>query len=306
MDMKTEHTGTAALITGATGFIGSHLARRLLQDGWDVHAVVRPGARLDLLHDVRSDIIFHEHDGSTEGMASLVSRAKPTVVFHLASLFLAQHQTKDIEPLIRSNILFGTQLAEAMVANEKFMLVNAGTSWQHYRNAQYSPVCLYAATKQAYEAILKYYVETSALKVITLKLFDTYGPGDPRPKLFTLLRKAITDRKTLAMSPGEQLVDLVYIDDVVRGVLIAADLLMRRCVRNADAYALSSGRPVKLRDLVGLYGRIVGKEVPVDWGRRPYRPREVMVPWDNGNTLPGWKPQTGLDEGIRRMEGLAG
>ena len=67
-----------------------------------------------------------------------------------------------------SNITFGTQLVEAMVANGCYQFVNTGTSWQHYENDEYNPVNLYAATKQAFEDILRYYVETSALRVITL------------------------------------------------------------------------------------------------------------------------------------------
>ena len=64
------------------------------------------------------------------------------------------------------------------------ILVNTGTSWQHYENKDYSPVNLYAATKQSFEAILQYYVEVASLKAITLKLFETYGLDDPRPNFF--------------------------------------------------------------------------------------------------------------------------
>lgn len=305
MMTHAENTCKSALITGATGFIGSRLAQRLLHDGWDVHVIIRPGSHLDLLHPLRTAVTVHEHDGSTEGMISLVSRAKPSTVFHLASLFLAQHQAGDIEPLIRSNILFGTQLVEAMAVNRTFALVNTGTSWQHYENKQYGPVCLYAATKQAYEAILGFYANTTELKVITLKLFDTYGPEDPRPKLFTLLRKTAAHQQTLAMSPGEQLIDLVYIDDIVDAFFIAAERLLQGRVSRYEAYAVSSGNPVRLRDLVELYGRIIGKVLPLEWGKRPYRPREVMIPWNTGNSLPGWKPKIGLEEGIKRMEGLS-
>jgi nucleoside-diphosphate-sugar epimerase len=300
--MHTHNAHNIALMTGATGFIGSHLAQRLLAEDWTVHAIVRHGSDLSSLHALQPEVIVHYHDGSTENMISIVAESKPTVVFHLASFFLVQHRSNDVEQLVRSNILFGTQLAEAMVINNVYALVNTGTSWQHFENRAYSPVCLYAATKQAFEAILQFYVETSPLQAITLKLFDTYGPGDSRPKLFTLLRKSIREQQPLAMSPGEQLIDLVYIDDVVQSFITAATLLLTKTTGRNEEYAISSQAPIRLKDLVELYGRIVNKKIPVEWGSRPYRLREVMVPWSSNRKLPGWKPMIGIEEGIRRME----
>ena len=159
-------------------------------------------------------------------------------------------------------------------------LINTGTSWQHYENEDYNPVCLYAATKQAFEDMLKFYVEASELKVITLKLFDTYGPDDPRPKLFTLLRRVAEEQTELAMSPGEQLIDLVYIDDVIEGYLLAARRLMDNSVSGMEDYAISSGKQISLKELVAIYGRTIGKQLPIKWGGRSYRTREVMVSWN--------------------------
>ncbi|MDX8386447.1 MAG: NAD-dependent epimerase/dehydratase family protein, partial [Gallionella sp.] len=211
-----------ALVTGGTGFVGSNLIHRLVDIGWEVHSIVRPGSDLKVLDACIDKISLHTHDGSTEGLVNIMSAAKPEVVFHLASLFLSAHTAKDVAQLITSNVLFSSQLLEAMKESGATSLVNTGTSWQHYENKDYSPVNLYAATKQAFEAILEYYVETASLKAITLKLFDTYGPNDPRPKLFHLLEKTAQSQSILSMSPGEQLIDLVYIDDVIDAYLLAA------------------------------------------------------------------------------------
>ncbi len=235
-------------------------------------------------------------------MLDILNETKPKIVFHLASLFLSEHQSKDIEPLINSNILFGTQLVEAMVKNEVFKIVNTGTSWQHYNNEDYNPVCLYAATKQAFEDILKFYVEATPLRVITLKLFDTYGPNDPRPKLFNLLKKALRDQTPLSMSPGEQLIDIVYIDDVIDAFIIAAQRLLNDMVKKNEEYAVSSGNPLQLKDIVEFYEKTIGKKLPIEWGTRPYRSREVMKPWNRFKTLPNWKPKIGLEEGISRLQ----
>jgi nucleoside-diphosphate-sugar epimerase len=236
-------------------------------------------------------------------MMALIRDASPDVVFHLASHFLAQHRPEDVTPLIRSNVLFGAQLLEAMANHGAFRLVNAGTSWQHYESRDYSPVNLYAATKQAFEDILRYYAEGGSLRAVSLNLFDSYGPGDPRPKLFTLLRRVAEQGEVLEMSPGEQLIDLVYIDDIVDCFVRAADRLLAGQVTCHERYAVTSGSPVKLRELVELYARVIGKPLPIAWGGRPYRPREVMVPWHTGMTLPGWQPRVGLAEGLARMEG---
>jgi len=293
-----------ALLTGGTGYVGSRLLIHLTHSGWQVDVVVRPDSDLSLLAPFADSIRVHLHDGSTESMIRIVAESRPDVVFHLASLFLAQHSPRDIEPLINSNILFGAQLLEAMKLNDVRRLVNTGTSWQHYENRDYSPVCLYAATKQAFEQLVQYYAEAAALQTISLLLFDTYGPDDPRKKLFTLLRQVGREVTPFAMSPGEQLIDLVYIDDVVRAFVMAAERLMADRVVMPEHYAVSSGTPLKLKELVGLYCKVTGSNIPIEWSGRPYRCREVMTPWTGGETLPGWAPLIGLEQGIRLMEKL--
>lgn len=290
------------LLTGATGFVGNHLARRLASEGWELHAVVRRESDLSRLDPVRDRITVHCHDGTTEGMAGIVADAAPELVFHLASLFLSEHRPSDLERLVASNILFSSQLLEAMSMAGVTRLVNTGTSWQHYEGREYSPVNLYSATKQAFEAILRYYEETAGIMAVTLKLFDTYGPDDWRPKLFRLLRTVAESGEPLAMSPGEQLIDLVYIDDVTEAFLVAADILFSGRVHHHERYAISSGSPIRLRDLVAAFSRELGRDVPIHWGGRPYRSREVMETWQ-GPALPGWSPKVSLGEGLRRLVG---
>jgi nucleoside-diphosphate-sugar epimerase len=294
-----------ALVTGATGFIGSALAARLANLGWEVHATARPDSDLTRLGAHRPRMVVHRLEGRPGELGPILEEVRPETVFHLASLFLARHRPDQVRPLVESNILFPAELAEAMArsgANPR--MVNAGTSWQHHLDREYDPVCLYAATKQAFEDLLAWYREGEGLRCATLKLFDTYGPGDTRPKLFHLLREASSRAEPLAMSPGEQRLDLVFIDDVVEAFL-RCDLLLAQGVAPPPAgWTVSSGAPMPLREVVELYGRVTGRPVPVAWGALPYRPREVMAPWDRGTTVPGWTPRVGLEEGIRRMEGL--
>ena len=277
-----------ALITGATGFVGSHLARRLVKDGWAVHVVVRSTSKLDLIHDIEDAIHFHVYDGTFDSMQVTLAKTRPDTIFHLASLFLSQHQPQDINTLIQSNITFGTHLVEAAVANGCFQFINTGTSWQHYENEDYNPVNLYAATKQAFEDILKYYVEAHGLKAITLKLFDTYGPDDHRPKLINLLKRAAETGESLEMSPGEQLIDLVHVDDVVEAFCVAQDVVSEKNGKMFNDYGVSSGYSMSLKKIVSGLESVIGKEINVYWGGRPYRKREVMLTWNRFNILPGW------------------
>lgn len=291
----------SALVTGATGFVGSNLVKHLVKNGWRVHVITRPTSNINSLKKILRDISLYTHTGGSEAMMSIMEVAKPDIVYHLASVFLAHHDPKDVIPMIRGNLEFGTQLVDAMVKSGTYKMVNVGTSWQHYGNEDYNPVNLYAATKQAFEVILRFYLETSPLKVITLKLFDTYGPGDLRPKLFNLLKKVAEEQKPLAMSPGEQLIDIVYIDDVVSAFILAAERLLSGKSEKNEDYEVSSGKPIKLRNLVKIYEEVVGKKLPIEWGGRPYREREVMLPWNTGQALPGWVPRTALKEGIQAM-----
>jgi nucleoside-diphosphate-sugar epimerase len=290
-----------ALVTGATGFVGSHLVRRLLAENWNVSIMIRPQSKLEGVKDCLEHLNILEHDGTTHHMMKIIGSLNLDVIFHLASLFLAEHHPRDIEPLIQSNILFGVQLVEAMARYGIYHLVNIGTSWQHYQNSDYSPVCLYAATKQAFEAILKFYVESTSLKVVTLKLCDTYGPGDFRNKLFGLLQRSSETQEPLMMSPGEQWMDLVYIDDVVEALLIAASRLQDQSIHSYEDFTVYSNKPVPLKKVIVIYESILGKKLPVHWGAKPYRAREVMFPWNRGRILPGWHPKVNLDEGMRRI-----
>lgn len=283
-----------ALVTGATGFIGGHLVRSLLVDGWETHAIVRPFSNATTLRDVLGNSNVHEHDGSTSGLISIVGSVGPLAVFHLASAVITDYVAVDVEALIRSNILFGTQLLEAMAVAGVSVIVNTGTISQHYEGREYSPVYLYSATKQAFQDVLQFYCEARGLHAVTLELPDTYGPGDKRPKLLTLLAGAARTGETLALTPGDQFLDLLHVDDVAHGYEVAADGLLTGKLPSPSRYRLSSGSLVRLKDVVELYREATGHTVSVVWGGRPYRVREVMEPRSPVPVLPGWIPSRSL------------
>ena len=289
-----------ALITGGSGFVGSRLSRYLIENGWIVNIITVIEDNLSQLKPDISKYNIYPHDGSTKGMLKIFSQSRPDIVFHLASLFLVEHKAEDVENLIRSNILFGTQVLEGMLSSCCKFIINTGTSWQHFEDGEYSPVCLYSATKQAFFDILRFYTEAEGFKAITLKLFDTYGSDDARPKLFNLLKRVAEDGKEIAMSPGDQMLDLVYIDDVIIAFVHAAEIISLNTIDKNAEFAVSSGKLIKLKRLVALCEKIVNKAIPISWGARSYRKREVMIPWSKGNLLSGWKAEIGLEEGIKR------
>ena len=291
-------------MTGATGFIGSRLARRLVDENWDLHVIVRADSKLDRIADLPS--VVHVDDGRMP-MHEIVRTAAPDVCFHLAGYVVGAHKHSDISSLIADNLLFGTRLADALAANGHCDVVNAGSYWQNAGGRAYHPVALYAATKQAFQDLLQFYVESNCLRVVTLKFFETYGPGDHRPKLINLMLQAAATGRSIDVSPGDQFVDLVHVDDAVEACLAAARALQRPEQWSSMSYSVTTGAPMRLRDLVNRIEQIIGQDVPVEWGRRAYRWREMMVPWDVAPVVPDWTPAVSLESGIGAMwENLVG
>lgn len=291
------------LLTGATGFVGRHLIRALKAEGRNLAAIVPPNEDYAILK--KAGVSYWVDAGATQEMMDFCQAQGVNGVIHMASLFLTEHKPEQIAPLLESNLVFATRVLEAAVQSGAVWFINTGTFWQHYQNQTYCPVNLYAATKQAFETLARYYLETSPIIFVTLKLNDTYGPDDPRPKLFSLWQKLLHSREPLAMSPGEQLIDLVHIDDVVAAYLQLIRLLQGNeaaALKGRD-FAVSSGQPIKLKDLAKIFAQVAGRPLAIDWGGRPYRGREVMVPWNLGQPVPGWRPQVTLAQGIARLVG---
>ncbi len=141
------------LITGITGFVGSHLSEYLQKKGYDVFALSRDRSRENASHIIKSDKVFTIDDGYGS-YDYAIRESRPDAVIHLASLYLTNHSPEDITRLVQSNITMGLLLAEAMSRNGCRRLISTGTSWQHYENSSYSPVNLYAATKHAFQDTL--------------------------------------------------------------------------------------------------------------------------------------------------------
>lgn len=280
------------LVTGATGFVGRHLVAALAASGSEVHVLARNSATVD------GASASHRIPADTENLVALFQQIEPAAVVHLAALFRGVHSTVDVVPLVRANVEFTAQVAEATVAAGASSLVYAGTAWQHYEGASYAPAALYAATKQAGQDILRYYADVGALSVVALKLFDTYGADDGRGKLLQLLTETDAEAE-LPLSPGDQLIDLLHIDDVVSAFMRALEISRERS--GWHEFSLATGRAIPVRDLVKIVGEIRGQSLQPVFGARNYRPREMFEPWYAGEPLPGWTPRIGLEDGVRSL-----
>ena len=290
-----------ALITGATGFVGGQLARKLAAEGWEVHSVVRRPPGDPLVRALNGIALAHYHDGTMESLTHLVALSRPSVVFHLAARFTADHRPADVELLLRDNVLFGTQLLEAMRAASAKRIVNAGSAWQHYQNHEYSPVSLYAASKKAFADLLLYYVEAHAIHAISLELTDTYGPGDPRRKLIPIMLDAEKAQRALSMVSGELPLNFVHVSDAVNAFIVAAKRLLADEVAGHEVFAVRSHETVHVKNLFDIWQKARNATLTARWGEREYRPREVLDVWTQGATLPGWEPTVSLTDGLKGL-----
>ena len=289
---------SAVLVTGATGYLGGHLARALAADGVPLHFLARESSRVGDLPAIGS---VHRHDGTMASMARIVAEANPRLVYHLASRVLATHSAADVDGLIAGNLALATQLAEACSSLPACGLVTAGTHWQHYGNHRYSPVSLYAAMKQAVDDVLQFYAETTPLNVVSLHLADVYGPNDPRPKILNLLLDAARSGEVLVTTPGEQVIHPIHVDDVVNALRVAGGRVVNS---PSDAFSQFAVRPadtVDLRTLASIVAEVSGRPLRIEWGGRPYRAREIMMPWTSGEVLPGWEPCVSLRAAVRSI-----
>ncbi len=284
-------------LTGGTGFIGGWLSKTLLQQGHELFFIHRPTSRLENLESQKiRPLVF---DGSLESLTKGLQDFKPDVVIHLASLFIAEHKSSDVAPLIQSNIVFPSLLLEAMKESNCKSLINTGTAWQHFMNEDYNPVSLYAATKQAFEDLIRFYVEAHAFKVVHLHLTDSYGLKDRRGKLISGLKKCGASSERLSLSPGDQEIDLVHVSDVVSAFVLTLGRLNE--IKTQETYKVSSGKPISLKNLVMLFSEVSGRKLNVGWGERPYRKREVMKAWAGGSWVPGWEPKVTLTQGLKEL-----
>jgi nucleoside-diphosphate-sugar epimerase len=281
-----------ALVSGITGHLGREVARQLSQRGVEVFGLTRQDARQDHLLQI---------DNSTASILRAFEQTKPDVVIHLAGLSRRQHLASDIEPFVTANILFGTQLLEGMRASDCRRMITAGTYLQHYDTDGFRAFNLYAATRQAFETILEFYIDAHDICAARLTLADIYSEHDTRPKLMTDLAKAWATSTPLNLRDPESFVDLIHLEDAAAAFLQAAALLESGDIPEhaLSRYSVSSGEDITACELVKRFERRAGRDLQI-WSDCAPSPSRRIKP-RRGEPVPGWKPRITLDEGIDRI-----
>ncbi len=289
-----------ALVTGITGYIGSHLARKLLPD-WEICGLVRQPLNLEYISDIVPRIKMFNYDGTYDSMDAALKACQPDLVYHLAAYYTGSHSGEHIQKLLDSNIGMGLQLLEAMSVHRVPCLVSASTVMAHYGGEEYRPLNLYAATRRAFFDLLAYYVDAGLLRAVALVLSDTYGPGDHRPKVLNLIRDAAQKGEPMALSHGNQDYDVVHIDDVASAFQMAGDQLLDGRLQGG-AFQVVPEAPLTLRETVEKLLRLHGSSWQGGWGQRPEADREILRAVRVYPTLPDWTPMVSLAKGLSSLE----
>ncbi len=285
------------LVTGATGFIGTNFILQM-HDRYEIIALVRKSSNIDKIKDYCKICYYEDFAVLKENL----QEEQIDGVLHLATLYLKHHRPEDLKDLIDSNILFGIKLLEILyLIGFSGWFINIGTFWQFYQNLSNNPLNLYAATKTAFFNIANYYTQIAKYKFVTILLNDTYGLNDWRPKIINLWKKSLETKEAIRMSGGEQIIDMLYIDDVINA--------FEKCIHNFEnkkntnnvIYALHSKERITLKQLSNIFEECAQEKLNIIWGVLPYSNRENFIPFEGGEKLPNWEQKIYFREGILKI-----
>lgn len=295
-----------ALVTGAAGFVGANLVRRLMADGHLVHAAVRPGADAWRLEGVPEVQRLELDLGDEEAVTGAVGRLRPEWAFHLAAHGAYSWQT-DVAEMARVNVAGTIALVEACAQGDCAAFVHAGTSSEYgYRDHAPSeeeapqPNSPYAVTKAAGTLYCAHAARSGHLAATTLRIYSAYGPWEEPGRLMPSL-VALAQRGALPPLVGSATArDFIHVDDVVEAFVLAADALGRGAI--GPILNVGSGTQTRLGELVALARRLFAIDVEPQWGTASARPWDTDVWVADARRIRrelGWAPQHALKAGLR-------
>lgn len=322
------------LVTGAAGFIGYHVAQRLLARGDEVlgldnlnpyYDVRLKEARLARLQE-RSGFSFHRVDlADRAGMEKLFAENAPRRVVHLAAQAGVRYSLKNPHAYVESNLTGFMNILEGCRHHGVEHLVYASSSSVYGANTRMPfsvhhnvdhPVSLYAATKKANELMAHTYSHLYRLPTTGLRFFTVYGPwGRPDMALFLFTRAILEGRPIQVFNHGRMRRDFTYIDDIVEGVVRVLDRLPEpNPAWSGDApdpgtsrapyriYNIGNHQPVELMEMIALLEQALGREAEKEF--LPMQPGDVPATYADVQDLMqevGFRPATPLADGIRRF-----
>jgi len=284
--------GKTFLITGATGFIGGFLVEKLLSYEASVIAIIHKN------EIINNSVKKIRYDGTYESIYKPLENTKIDGVLHLATMFLSNHKANQIGELIDSNIKFGTYLLEFSKNKQIPFFINTATYAQFFDHKGYNPQNLYAATKQSFEDIIRYYEEVTDIFFMTLELTDTYGKNDTRPKFINQLLNAIENNIEFNMSKGEQEINYLNVEDACDAFITAILLCIQQKVNKGSHFSVYSNETYILIDLVKDVISKFNSNIQINNGYYPYRKREIMTFKPSYPKLPDWDARISLMNGI--------
>jgi UDP-glucose 4-epimerase len=284
------------LITGASGFIGSHLCQRLLEEGAEVHAVYRTqtppqdsGAR------------WWQADLSDEASVRTLFRdIRPEVIFHLASHVKGAPNLEHLLPTFRSNLQSTVNLLT--LAAEKGcrrMVITGSLAEPEVENGELFPSAPYAAAKWASSGYARMFHALYKLPVVIARVFMVYGPAQQDlTKLIPYVTLSLLRGEKPKISSGGRPVDWIYVSDVIDGFMA----LGQASGIDGGTSDLGSGKLVSIRELVEQLAVIVDPRAKVEFGAladRPLEPTRLAKVAETFASI-GWKPRVSLQDGLER------
>jgi nucleoside-diphosphate-sugar epimerase len=300
--------GQRALITGATGFVGSHLVRRLVNLGMDVHIICRDSSNFWRMADVLPRVSLHRADlRDVSAVRSAVSSAHPDFIFHLAAATVVAGKTDGASELITGNLLGTVNLIDACGERGYRGMVTTGDSFEYTpsksRLSEASacyPTALHGITKLAATLQARATARVHELPIATLRLFSTYGPADHPRRLVPRVITGALANEDLQLSRPQIERDWIFIDDLIDlylEVATKADKL------KGQVFNAGSGKATSIGDVVELILQLTGSRSTPRWGTFE-APEHDLYPWiaDPEHTFSQleWRPKTALEDGLSR------
>lgn len=288
--------GRVALVTGASGFIGSALARRLRAHGAEVHGTYRgaPGASASCDRWWRCNL----EDASA--LRSVIRQFKPELIFHLASHVSGARGVELVSSTFQSNLASTVNLLIAAAEEKCTRLVLTGSMEEPSPDGTWPvPPSPYAAAKFAASTYARMFHRLYQTPVVLLRVFMVYGPNQrDHAKLIPYVARSLLKGEAPQLSSGEREVDWVYVDDVVGAYLAAAS------AQNVEGRTLDigSGTTVSVRRIAERLAEMINPALELRFGAVPTRALEAQPVADVAETYrwTGWKPMTPLESGLRQ------
>ena len=290
-----QDSGERVLVTGATGFIGSHLCRRLCEAGAEVHAISRGP-----ISQIQSDLRWWCGDlADADKVKYLLSEIKPDVIFHLAGYPIGAREVHHVIPSLRSNLISTVNLLTASSERGCRKILLAGSLEEPAEGDHLvTPSSPYAVAKWASSAYARMFFTLYKLPVVLLRIFMVYGPEQQDvKKIIPYVILSLLRGESPKLTSGLRLVDWVYVDDVVDGLLAAA----AASEVEGKTVDLGSGQLVSIRRVVESLVNMVNPNINPSFGAVADRPLEQVRAADAARSasLIGWRASTTLEQGLR-------